>query len=367
LWEAKYTITESTGRSRRVSIYGKSKKEASDKLNAALAAKARGAPVPHGRDTLAAFLTDWLEGARRTRNIQPSTWQRYEALIRLHVIPQLGRTRLADLRAHTLRAHYTRLQEGGLGASTTHHVHRALRRALSDAVLENRILINPASRLGWKRPRAPEMRTLTLDQARQLLEHADDWDRCLFFLAVATGMRSGELLGLKWSDVDLTPPLPFLRVVRTLLDVRAGLPVYGVPKTMRSRRQIELSGALATALRGQQARLKEAHIHVANVWRLDEEGNDLDLVFPTRLGSPRRRANVTRDFRIAQSKFLRRPIRFHDLRHTAATLLLGKMDPKTTSEMLGHSDVSITLSTYSHATPARHREAAEAMAQLLTG
>jgi integrase len=360
-WEGRYTIKDGTGRSRQVSLYGTTKQEVSRQLIAALAAKDRGVDLSRGRETVGAYMEGWLEGAKLT--LRPRTWARYEALMRLYVVPQLGRLRLGDLRPAMLRAHYQRLLGGGTAPtkhpSTVHHVHRVFRKALADAVKENRIAANPAAGLGWKRPSAPEMKTLTADQVRRLLDNADEWDRCLFLVATSTGMRLGELQALRWADLDLEARTA--RVVRTLHELRRSGPVFGEPKTAHSRRRIELSDYQIQALREQRGRVVEGRLLAANLW------DDYDLVFPSRLGTPRRGANVSRDLHAALARACLPRIRFHDLRHTAATLLLGRRDvnPKVVADMLGHADVGITLNLYSHSTPAMHRSAAEAMADLL--
>ena len=117
---------------------------------------------------------------------------------------------------------------------------------------------------------------------------------------------------------------------------------------------------LASALREQRQRVKERHVFVANLWHVDDDG--VDLVFPNTLGWPRRGANVTRDLRAALKRAQLSPIRFHDLRHTAATLMLSNgIHPKLAADMLGHSTVAITMDTYSHVSPAMSRQAAETM------
>ena len=364
LWEGRYRAEDSEGRIRQVSIYGATRQEVTRKLAAALAAKEKGAVIAD-RITLEAYLAEWLESARLS--LRPRTWTRYETLMRLYVAPQLGHVQLTELRAQTLRRHYQGLLQGGrddtpppMNPSTVHHVHRALRKALSDAVVEERIARNPAGALGWKRPAPPEMHTLSADQVRRLLDHADDWNRCLFLVAVSTGMRLGELLALQWGDIELEARIA--RVVRTLHEVRGGVPTFAEPKTAHSKRRVELSDHLVRALREQRARVAAARLRAANLWR-----GDCDLVFPTRLGSPRRGANVDRALHATLLRAGLPKIRFHDLRHTAATLLLGRRDvnPKVVSDMLGHADVGITLNLYSHSSPAMHRVAAEAMAELI--
>ena len=363
-WEARYRVVDADGRQHRFSVYGRTRQEVSRRLVAAMAARDRGVVARDSRETVESYLAAWLEGAKLS--LRPRTWGRYEALLRLYILPGLGRRRLGDLRPQMLRAHYQHLVDGAAPAdraghaSTVHHAHRAFRKALGDALKENRIASNPAAALGWKRPSPPEMKTLTAEETRRVLAHATEWDRCLFLLAVTTGMRQGELLALQWGDLDLESRTA--RVVRTLHAVRAGgSPVFGEPKTAHSRRRIELSDYQVEALRAQRAVAAEARAQVGALWR------DHDLVFPTRVGGPRRGDKASQALHAALTRAGLPQIRFHDLRHTAATLLLGRRDvnPKVVSDMLGHADVGITLNLYSHSSPAMHRQAAEAMADLL--
>ena len=365
LWEGRYRATDAEGHSRLVSIYGATRQEASRQLVAAMADRDRGVVARDSRETVESYLAAWLQGAKLS--LRPRTWGRYEALLRLYIVPELGHRRLGELRPQMLRAHYQRLVDGAAPtdraghASTVHHAHRAFRKALADALRENRIASNPAAALGWKRPSPPEMKTLRAEEVRRLLAHASEWDRSLFLVAVTTGMRQGELLALQRGDVDLESRTA--RVVRTLHEVHAGgIPVFGEPKTAHSRRRIELSDYQVQALREQLGAVAEARAQAGQLWR------DHDLVFPTRLGGPRRGDKVSAALHAALTRAGLPQIRFHDLRHTAATLLLGRRDvnPKVVSDMLGHADVGITLNLYSHSSPAMHRQAAEAMAELLS-
>jgi integrase len=359
-WEARYTVTEAATGSRTISLYAKTQRAAETKLHVALAAKHQGARAPRGRDTVAGYLTAWLAGARLTMERQ-QTWDRYEALLRLYFITTaLGTRRLRDVDQDALREHYRRLVDAGKTRSTVHHAHRVFRSALADAVREGKIPSNPASGLEWSRPRPPEMQTLTAVEVQALLDHAREWDRGLFMLAAYTGMRLGELLALRWADVDQSSAHPSLRVVRTLLDVRGGIPLTGEPKTDHSRRRVALSHPLVDELREQRRRLVEQRVRLASLWQ------DYDLVFPTWRGTPRRRANVTRDLHATLERGRLPRIRFHDLRHTAASLLLGAgVHPKIVSEMLGHSSIAVTMDLYSHVNPSMQGRAADAMAAVM--
>jgi integrase len=209
--------------------------------------------------------------------------------------------------------------------------------------------------------RTPEMRPLSPIQARTLLQTASG-NRldALYVLAVTTGMRQGELLGLGWEDVD--PEEGVVRVRRTLTLAKGG-PRLTEPKTRGSRRSIRLTASAVEALERHRVRQDNEGAARGHKW------NDWDLVFCTKRGTPIRRDNLHDKH---WKPLLRRSglpdTRFHDLRHTCATLLLTKgVHPKIVSEMLGHSSVSITLDTYSHVIPGLGEAAASAMEDVLRG
>jgi integrase len=209
------------------------------------------------------------------------------------------------------------------------------------------------------RVRTPEMRPLTPTEARELLQAAESNRlKALYVLAVTTGMRQGEILGLGWEDVDLEAGV--VRVRRTLTLAKGG-PRLTEPKTRGSRRSIRLTTSAVEALERHRERQEGEGVAKGDEW------NDMGLVFCTRRGTPIRRDNLHDKY---WKPLLRRSglpdIRFHDLRHTCATLLLTKgVHPKIVSEMLGHSSIAITLDTYSHVIPGLGDAAARAMEDAL--
>jgi integrase len=202
------------------------------------------------------------------------------------------------------------------------------------------------------------MRALSPDEVRRLLAAAaEDRLEALYVLAVTTGMRQGELLGLRWRDVDLAGRS--VRVTGSLQYVPGrGLRV-SAPKTARSRRNVLIGDVCAAALAKHRERQATEQAGLS-------EWEDNDLVFPNRLGRPMHATNLlARSFADLLERAAVPRVRFHDLRHTAATLLLGQgVHPKVVSEMLGHTSISITLDLYSHATPTMQREAAGAFDRL---
>jgi integrase len=202
---------------------------------------------------------------------------------------------------------------------------------------------------------------LTPEQTKRLVEFvSEDRLAALYVLAVTAGLRQGELLGLKWEDVDLDHAI--LRVKRTLLGIKDGKPVFGTPKTAKGRRSVKLTAKAVEALEKHRERQIEERKQLVKLWR------DCDLVFPTRVGTPISRHNlVTRSFKPLLVRAGLPDIRFHDLRHTCATLMLVVgTNPKVVQEMLGHANVSITLDTYSHLLPNMQGEAVGRLDNLLS-
>ncbi len=220
--------------------------------------------------------------------------------------------------------------------------------------------LNVAEAVKAPRPAPPEMRTLSVEETRKLLEAArSDKLEALYMLAVHTGMRQGELLALKWQDVDLENAK--LSVRRTLT-MSGGRIMLGELKTKKSRRTIRLTSAATRALRGHLARQME------EIGRLGDLYKDEGLVFTSRVGTIINPTNLRKRSFAALLRRVNLPrIRFHDLRHTCATLLLQRdVHPKYVQELLGHANIAITLDTYSHVIPGMGDRAARAMEDALS-
>jgi integrase len=241
------------------------------------------------------------------------------------------------------------------------HLHAVLRRALGDAVRWGVLARNPAAVVAPPRAVRHEIRALTTDEARALLA-ACEGERlgALYVLALTTGMRRGELLALRWRDVDLVEGV---LAVRSTLYRAEGRLVLAEPKTARARRLIHLAPEAVGALRRHREAQLEDRLRLGPAW------DDQDLVFANELGRPVEAHNmIRRSFHPLLERAGLPRIRFHDLRHSTATLLLSSgVHPKVVSEILGHATIGITLDTYSHVLPAMHREAVGAMSLLLSG
>ncbi len=343
---------------KRKSLYGKTRREVAERLKVALRDQQQGLPVVSEKLTVAQYLTRWLEASAKP-SVKTKTYEGYESIVRVRVVPRIGRTTLSKVTPLDLQVLYADLQRDGLSSRSAHHTHRVLHRAFGQAVRWNLIPRNPCDGVTPPKPKRSEMRVLSQAQVGAFLDATRDHPaHALYVLAVTTGMRQGELLGLRWEDVDLDATR---LVVRRALQRQneAGL-VFVEPKTSRSRRTIVLSQRAVAALRRHRTRQLEQRLLVGSDWQ------DQDLVFCNQVGGPLDPSWQRQTFYDALRLADLPTIRFHDLRHTAATLLLVRgVHFKVVSEMLGHATVTLTLDTYSHLVPVLHAQAAAAMDELL--
>ena len=350
-WPASYVGADE----RRHFLYAATRREVGRKLAKALADREAGLYVGGPNQSLAAYLHAWLDHAGPS--LRPRTAERYRSHVRLS-LGELEHLPLRKLTPQHLAARYAALRETRAPASIA-QLHAVLHGALRAAVLWHLIPRNPADAVRPPRAERREMRALSGPQVRELLAAlAGDPLEALYVLAVATGMRQGELLGLRWRDVDLDAGA--LSVQHSLIRI-GGTWRLVEPKTARSRRQIRIGGRVVAALRAHRLRQAEQLLSLGA-----RPGPDT-IVFTDRWGEPIIGAHLTeRHLKPLLERVGLPAIRFHDLRHTAATLLLGEgVNPKIVSEMLGHSSVTITLDRYSHVLPTMQDDAARRMDALL--
>jgi integrase len=351
------------GTKKRRSVYGKTRSEAAEKLAAAIADRDRGLTFDAGTLTVGEHLDRYLEDARG--RLRPKPFNRAEGLVRNHVKPALGNIKLKDLSPAHLRGLYGAKLDSGLSSRTVGYVHVTLYGALKQAVEDGLIQRNPAAAVKPPRTDGSEMTPLSPIQAKTLLDTAramDDRWSALYVLAVTTGLRQGELLGLGWEDVDLGSTT--LRVRHTLQPpgFPKGAPArLTPPKTRRSLRSVHLPHSAVGAL------LRHRELQASERSRSNGTWRDRGLVFPNTLGGYADYTNLMpRHFKPLLRRAGLPDIRFHDLRHTCATLLLTKgVHPKIVSEILGHSSIAITLDIYSHVIPGLGEAAALAMEDAL--
>lgn len=364
--------------------------------------------VTDERQTVPEFLVHWLQDVARTR-VRPRTFAGYEAAIERHISPHLGRVRLSKLTPQHLQAWLATLEAQGVSAGRRRYARVVLRMALNTAIRWRLVAVNAAILIDAPRTTSREIRPLTPDEAKALLVSAREHPLEAFVsVALACGLRLGEALGIQWADVDLDRGTLQVRraiqrfggdqaVRRPLLAERKRLKVAlkALPRTSesaetrsgltealasvrgslakvktgvhvtelkstRSRRTIALPTVVSTALRSHRVRQLEARLAAGGRWQ------DAGFVFTSAVGTPLEARNVTRQFKALLRTAKLPNIRLHDLRHSCATLLLAQgVNPRVVMETLGHSQVSLTLNTYSHVLPALQRDAASQIDAIL--
>ncbi len=333
------------------------KKDAQRKRTEILHQLQTGSYVDPARTTVREYLERWLQ-EYVVPNLAAKTAQEYARMIRKYVIPCVGAVRLTELTPLRLVSFYNKMQRegslrgnGGLSAQTVVHLHRVLHKALQQAVKWQILIRNPADAAQPPKCQRIEMRVLPDDQVSKLLIAAEGTTLYMpVLLAISTGMRRGEVLALKWQDVDMDAG--FLSVRRSLEQTRAGLS-FKSPKNSKSKRTVVMPANLARAL------VKHKGIQAQNKLLLGEGYQDLGMVCCYPDGRPVNPNYLTSAFPGLLQRAGLPHIRFHDLRHTHATMLLAQgVHPKIVSERLGHCTIGITLDTYSHVLPSMQEEAA---------
>src|SRR5215217_5959066 len=351
-----YTSHTAGGPKRRY-VSGKTREEVRRKLAKAMGDRDGGLVFDAGNLTVGEYLDRWLKDVKDT--VRQSTHERYGYAIEPHIKPAIGRIKLKDLKSAQVRWFYRDRLDYGLAPATVHKLHVVLHKALKAAVADGLIPRNAAAGLKLPRINREEIDPLTEEESRRLLEALrGERLEALYVLALSTGMRQGELLALKWVDVDLEGGR--LRVRRTLTHADKAF-VLGEPKTKNSRRTIRLTKGTISAL---QAHLSRQLEETEEMGSLYQPGG---LIFATEAGTIINPSNLrNRSLKPLLKRAGLPPIRFHDLRHTCATLLLSKnINPKVVSEMLGHSSISITLDIYSHLLPDMQEKAAQTLVEAL--
>ena len=308
--------------------------------------------------TLAEYLKEWI--AVKKNDLRLRSGFQYERLIGMYIVPILGKIKLKDLNLRIVNQFYETLKNKGVGLSNIRYSHRVLHAALEQAVKSGIVVRNPAHGATLPRTSHKEMKILNDQQVGLfLIAAANSKYKTLYYLAVTTGMRFSELRGLCWSDIDWIKGT--IKVSRQIQDVTGKGSVSGAPKSFAGTRTILLGEKSLVELREQQQRV------IVDTRKAGANWKDRDLIFPTIVGTPFVSMSLQHDFkRILQSANLPN-IRFHDLRHTAASLLLNHGVPAlVVSKILGHSNPSITLSIYAHSTVDMQSMAAGIMDEIVT-
>lgn len=360
---------DGNGKRKRRTVYGKTKAEVAEKLRKLQNDAADGTMSDSGKLTVGEFVQRWLDNTARS-SVRPTTYARYEQIARLHVKELLGGVRLGQLRAMHVEGFYAAMQSRGVTAWTRRAAGQLLTAVLRHAVRLKLIPFNPAADVAKARPDEKEMHFLTEPQTRQFLRAAKTCRlSAIFAVAIGTGMRQGELLGLRWDDIDFDAGT--VAVQRSLAQLKGGF-LLKEPKSKRSRRTVTLPGFALDALRDHRAAmLKEGNIAApvfcTRTGQFIGKSNLIRQVFKPVI----RRANAeatTSAAATGKTSELLPDIRFHDLRHTHATALLSRGHSlKAVSQRLGHASVELTLRVYAHVLPTDDQTLAESLDRMVGG
>ena len=356
-WVGSVHIGWIDGKRVRKHVFATTRAEVVMKMKPLIKARDERRPVPDQRLKLGPFLWQWLEEVAKP-TIRTSTYSSYKSIVEQHLVPGLGRNTVAKLSPADVQAFLNQKSASGLSPRRVQYIHAVLRRALVTGEKWGHVSRNVAKLADPPRVTRKEIRPLTPEQAGVLIESsADDRLHAIYVTALGTGLRQGELLGLRWDDLDLDAKR--LTVRHTLARVGGEL-VLLEPKTERSRRTIALPWVVVSALRGHSTRQKMDRLLAGSRWV------DSGHVFTTTNGTPLDAATVTRAFQRALAHAGLPHCRFHDLRHAAATFLLAQgFTLEDVKNLLGHSSIVLTSNTYGHVLEQRQREVAIGMDAVL--
>jgi len=348
-WAAGLFVYESDGKRGRRVVYGRTRREALDKMEELRRKSDSGVPIAPNHLTLGKYLHEWLDEIVAHR-VRPATLRAYTYNVEKFLEPDLGSKRLGKLTARELRQYLEQLKKRGVGVRTIRYTHATLRAALEDAMREELIEKNVAKLV--RPPAAPksEPKPLTVEELKEVFKANRD-DRLFALLVVIglLGLRRSEVLGLKWEDVDLEAGT--LTVRRGLHRMQRQL-VTMEPKTVRSRRTIPLPRLVTAALLEHKERQDRERSDQGAIWR------DSGFVFTSTLGTPLDPDNTSKFVQGALVQAGVRKVRMHDFRHGCVSVLLGLgVPPRTVMEIAGHSGLEMTMNVYAHVTLDDKRDA----------
>ena len=344
----------------RKTIHGK-KKDAQKYLTAKMRERDLGVFIEPAAQTLDAYLDKWLETAAKPR-LRERTWEDYREYLKRYVRPGLGHRKLSDIKPMDVQNLYGEMLGRGLSARTVRYCHAILSSALKQSVKWQMLLTNPCAAVDLPRQQRQEMQALTPEEAGKFLAAAqsDKWS-VIFELAITTGLRPEEYLGLQWQDLDFATG--HLIVRRALVWKRKGGGwSLQEPKTSNSRRTIPLPASVVLSLRAHKRKQAEERLKAGPDYQND------DFIFAGELGNPLLMSNFfRRHFQpVLERSGITKKIRLYDLRHTCATLLLSAGEnPKVVSERLGHASIVLTLDVYSHVLPSMQQAATDKLENML--
>ena len=357
-WRAAVSVGWKDGKRVRKVLTGKTRRDVSERLTALLRSQQLGLPVAPEKQTVGQFLQRWLTECAKPK-VRPLTYSSYSWIVNHHLVPCLGGIRLDRLAPERVQAFLNDRLAANYTPRTVQHILATLRVALRQAAKWELVPRNVASLVSSPSVKRLEVQPFTPEETQAFLE-AIRGDRLegLYALSVAVGLRQAESRGLLWGCIDSDKRS--LQVRHTLQRVKGEGLVLAEPKTARSRRTLTIPRFAQNALLAHRARQEREKAVAGKRWK------ETGFVFTTTIGTPLDGPTVSRQFRHLLEKAGFRPMRFHDLRHVCASLLLSQgAHPRLVMEMLGHSTISVTMNTYSHVIPPLRNEVADQMDAVL--
>lgn len=344
------------GKKKQKWLTARTKHELQDKVNAVIHFVNSGGIYPDSKATVGEVLSNWMVNSRP--NLSPRTSEGYQSIIEYHLIPAVGNVRLKSLKPENLQRYYSSKLKSGLSSSTVRHHAMLLHKVLADSVKHGILPRNPADALTLPKMQHTEMHILDQTQLEQVLESALDTPYfTLFHVDAFTGLRQSELLALQWNDVDLVET--HLSVKRAVHHLRDGNFVFREPKTVSSKRIIALDPITCLVLRRWLDAEMMLCIQTGVPFKNDR------LVFCKWDGQPLIGLTVTKAWRRLTNRLSIKNIRFHDIRHTHASLLLKQgMPVKDVAVRLGHASPATLLNIYAHALPGTEQEGANKFGEI---
>jgi integrase len=357
-WEVR--VTDASGK--RKSFYGKKFEDASQILHDAQTSIRQGLPLATGSTSCEEYFGQWLESIKPSLRIR--TWERYEGLVRNHLVPLAGRKKLHRLTASDIQTAINEAMAKGLSPLTVKQLYVVINKGLKMAASWGLLPRNPAEHVILPRVDKKQVEMIQPKAIKELFAKAsEDRHYPLLVLMATTGARVGELLALRWEDIDLDGGT--INIEHTLENSRTNGIKLAPTKTEKSRRQIPVPPIAVQALRSHRADQNERRLRLGDVYN-----SEIDFVFATEIGTGINHSNLNNRWwkPLVISVGLSKSTRMHHLRHSVASIALHENVPGTTvSAMLGHSNTATTYRIYSHALPDSLRQASDMLADALLG
>jgi len=355
-WCAQVSLGYEGGKLKRKTVYGKTEEEVFQKLVSIQHDKQRGLPIVTKGQTVTTFLEGWLEDSVKP-SVREQTYKTYESTVRLHIIPVIGKIALDKLTPQDVQRMMREAAKKHFTATHVAYCRTILRIALNKALKWGLVARNVAALADPPKRQRYDAQYLTVDEARRFFKTVkSDRLEALYVVTTTLGLRKGEVCGLRWQDIDLENGQ---LTVRYQLQRVGGKKQHVEPKTDRSRRTIALPPFVVTALRAHEVRQRADRKWAASKWQ------EYGLVFTTSIGTPLEQSNLSRAFHVLLDTANIPRQRFHNLRHSAATLMLAQgVEAPAIMAVLGHSHISTTINLYAHVMPEVKRDAADRMEAL---